>query len=146
MNMKVVAILMVVLAILIGVVPQFTTCASQGRHLTLANGREVPMKCHWTGQAEVALAAPLVVTAGLLATSERKETVRTASIVAAVLGLFVIALPTLLIGVCSNPEMICNAIMKPSLILMGGMVTALSLYGVLQSVRHKEEVTWAVSG
>ena len=146
MNMKFVAILMVFLAILIGIVPQFTNCAADGRALTLADGRTIPMKCHWTAQAEVAVAAPLVVTAGLLATSKRKETVRVASIVAAVLGIFVVALPTLLVGVCARPEMICNAIMKPSLIAMGGTVTALSLYGVVQSVRFKEETVWAVSG
>lgn len=146
MKMKLVAVLMVILAILIGIVPQFTTCASQGRSLTLADGRQVPMKCHWTGQAEIAVAAPLLIAGGLLATAKRKETVRMVSIGAAVLGLAVIALPTLLVGVCGNPEMICNAVMKPTLILMGGTVTALSLFGVVQSVRIKEEGAWAVTG
>lgn len=146
MKMKFVAVLMVILAILIGIVPQFTTCASQGRSLTLADGRQVPMKCHWTGQAEIAVAAPLLIAGGLLATSKRKETVRVVSSGAAVLGLAVIALPTLLVGVCGNPEMICNAVMKPTLILMGGSVTALSLFGVVQSMRFKEEAAWAVTG
>ena len=53
--MKVIGGLLIALALLVAIVPMFTDCASQGRSLTLANGREIPMKCHWTGLAELAL-------------------------------------------------------------------------------------------
>lgn len=133
--MKIAAALMIVLALVIGIIPQFTDCQSQGRHLTLENGKTVPMKCHWTGQAEVALAGPLFLTGSLLAFNRRKETLRNLSLLGAVLGGFVILLPTALIGVCANPDMVCNAVMKPSLILMGSLVVVLSLIGVYQSTR-----------
>lgn len=133
--MKIAAAAMIVLALVIGIMPQFTDCQSQGRQLTLENGKTVPMKCHWTGRAEVALASPLFLTGSLLAINKRKETLRNLSVVGAVLGVFVILLPTALIGVCANPDMVCNAVMKPSLIFMGSLVVALSLVGVYQSTR-----------
>ena len=138
--MKIIAGVMVVLAILIGIVPQFTDCESQGRHLTLEGGRQIPMKCHWTAQAEVALAGPLFLTGSLMAINKRKETLRGLGFLGIVLGVFVILLPTALIGVCGNPEMICNSIMKPTLISLGGLLIVLSGIGVINSYRMKEEV------
>ena len=49
----------IVLALVIGILPVFTDCLSQGRSLELANGKTVPMKCHWTGIAEIGVAVPL---------------------------------------------------------------------------------------
>ena len=136
--MKLTGVLMILLAIGIGVIPLFTDCQSQGRHLTLADGRTVPMKCFWTGQAELTLAAPLFVTGALTAFNKRKENLRNLSLVSAVLGVFVIALPTVLIGVCANPDMICNSVMKPSLILLGTTIVALSVYVIAKSFRTRE--------
>jgi hypothetical protein len=143
--MKIAAVLMIIIALTIGIVPQFTDCESQGRTLTLANGREIPMKCHWTAQAEVGLAIPLMAVGSLLTFSKRKESFRNLSIMGAVLGAFVILLPTALIGVCGNPEMICNSIMKPFLILTGSLVTALSLFTFVRSTVKKEESLWTYS-
>ena len=138
--MKITAVLMVALALVIGIVPFYTDCASQDRHLTLENGKMVEMKCHWTGKAELALAGPLFVTGSLLGFNKRKESLRNLSVLGAILGVFVILLPTALIGVCGNPDMICNSIMKPTLILMGSLVIALSIYGLVKSLRMKEEI------
>ena len=137
--MKITAGLMIVLALLIGIVPQFTDCQSQGRELTLDNGRHIPMKCHWTAQAEVALAVPLLFTGSLLAFNRRKESFRNLSVLGGILGIFVILLPTALIGVCGNPDMICNSVMKPTLIMLGSLLIALSIFGVVKSMRMNGE-------
>jgi hypothetical protein len=137
--MKAAAIIMILLAVVIGVLPQFTDCESQGRSLTLANGREIPMKCHWTARAEIGLAVPLLFTGMLMTTTRRKETLRNLSMVGATLGAFVIMLPTVLVGVCANPDMICNSLMKPSLILSGALVIGLSLFGVVRTFSKKED-------
>ena len=139
--MKITAVLMIAIALVIGILPQFTDCQSQGRHLTLENGKEIPMKCHWTGKAEVALAGPMFLTGSLLAINKRKETLRNLSLLGGVLGIFVILLPTKLIGVCGNPDMICNSIMKPSLIFFGSLIILLSIYGVVKAQRMGEETT-----
>jgi hypothetical protein len=136
--MKIAAVLMILLSGLIGIIPMYTDCESHGRAITLADGRQIPMKCHWTAQAETAMAVPLFATGALLTTSKRKETLRNLSILGAILGVFVMLLPTALIGVCANPEMICNSVMKPTLLLTGGLVVALSLFGVYKSFRTEE--------
>ncbi|HSO27020.1 MAG TPA: DUF4418 family protein [Anaerolineales bacterium] len=119
--MKVVAALLLILALVVGVVPQFTDCESQGRHITTADGREIPMKCHWTARAEIALAVPLFAVGSLSAFSDSKRNRRALGFLAAVLGILVALLPTALIGVCGNPDMICNSFMKPFLIFTGGL-------------------------
>ena len=137
--MKVIGGTLIALALLISIVPMFTDCESQGRSLTLANGREIPMKCHWTGLAELAMAAPLLVVGALMTTSKRTESLRNMNVMAVVAGIAVILLSTTLIGVCANPDMRCNAVMRPALILMGSLVVALGVVGALQALRRKEE-------
>ena len=139
--MKLTAIIMIALALVIGILPQFSDCASQGNFMTMPNGKEIPMTCHWSAQAEVALAAPLFVTGSLLALDQKKQNLRNLSLLGGVLGIFVILLPTVLVGVCANPEMICNSVMKPSLILAGTLVILLSGYGVYKSMNKKEEAS-----
>jgi CHASE2 domain-containing sensor protein len=137
--MKVIGGLLIALALLVGIVPMFSDCESQDRSLTLANGREIPMKCHWTGLAELAMAAPLLVVGALMTTSKRTESLRNMNVIAVVAGIAVILLSSTLIGVCANPDMRCNAVMRPSLILAGSLVVALGVVGVLQALRRRDE-------
>ena len=64
--MKVLAVSLAVLAVLIAVVPQFTDCDSQGRTLTLQDGRQIAMKCHWTARAELGVGLPLFAVAATI--------------------------------------------------------------------------------
>jgi hypothetical protein len=130
----------IVLALVIGILPAFTDCLSQGRTLELANGKTVPMKCHWTGIAEIGVAVPL----GLVGISEifskRKETFNILSMLGVVLGALAILFPTVLIGVCANPDMLCNMIMKPVLILSGALAIGASLIVFISSRKIIETV------
>jgi hypothetical protein len=137
--MKVAAVVLVILAVLIAVVPIFTDCVSAGRMLTLADGRQIPMKCHWTGRAELGLGLPLLAVGLLLGFSKRKESGRNLGLVGITLGVVAILLPTTLIGVCGNPDMPCNSIMKPALILMGILVVGVSLVVVIRNWRQEQE-------
>ena len=137
--MKVTAASLVLLALLIGIVPQFTDCASQGRQLTLENGRQIPMMCHWTARAELVAAGALIGLAGLMATSRRRDTIRALSVIGLILGLMVILLPTQLIGVCANEYMLCKMLMQPTLIFAGTLVAASSMVTLLMAVREKTE-------
>lgn len=137
--MKTIGILMIVMALVAGIVPAFTDCQSQGRQLTLEGGRQIPMKCHWAGLAEVALAIPVAATGVVMIASKRKETFRGMGVMGAILGLGVIMVPTRLIGVCGNPDMICNAVMKPTLTLAGSLIIGLGVLGVVLPSLSKEE-------
>jgi hypothetical protein len=137
--MKVIAVILVVLALVIGVVPQFTDCQSQGKAITLANGKTIPMKCHWTAIAEIVTAVTLGAVGVLLFVSKRKETRLVLAVLAAVLGAFSLLLPTVLIGVCSS-GMMCEIVMKPLLVLCGILVMLAGLVALILSVRQKETI------
>jgi hypothetical protein len=120
-------ILMIVLALIIAIVPLFTDCLASGRTLTTADGRSVPMKCHWTAIAEIGLAVPLALIGVFNLRGKRKETFQSLNTIGAALGLLVILFPTALIGVCANAAMPCNMVEKPVLILSGLLVIGASL-------------------
>ncbi len=134
--MRMLAVLVVLLAVLIGVVPYFNNCYHEGKLLALANGKQVPMKCHWTAQGEIVLAIPLLGVGILLAFSRCKETQRALAIAGALLGAGVILLPTALIGVCGMAGASCNLVMKPATILGGILVIAVCLAAFLLSLRN----------
>ena len=125
--MKIAGIAIVVLALVVGIVPQFTDCASQGKSLALANGNAVPMKCHWTAMAALGMSIPLLALGGIMAFSRRKETQRALSVLGVAMGAIVALLPTYLIGVCANGMMLCNNTMQPTLLFSGILIGATSL-------------------
>lgn len=136
--MKVIGILLVILAVIVGILPLFTDCESQGRALTLANGKEVAMKCHWSGRAELVLAIPLLAIGVFAIFSKSAESLRNLSLISVLMGVLIILVPTTLIGVCGSAEMICNSIMKPTLILLGSLVIALGAAGVVMSMTKRQ--------
>src|SRR5574342_651966 len=97
---KSMGILIIVLALVIGIVPLFTDCLANGRSLTTADGRSVPMKCHWTAIAEIGMAVPLALVRICTAFGKRKETFRMQSVFGGSLGLLTILFPAALIGTC----------------------------------------------
>lgn len=134
--MKVAAVIIILLAVVVGVIPQFTDCQSHGRSIELPGGRSLPMKCHWTARAEIALAVPLLLCGVSLLVSRRKESWRPQAVFTTALGVFVVLLPTVLIGVCANPGMACCALMKPTLTLAGILLAALGVLCFLLAGRQ----------
>ena len=138
--MKISAVLLIGLAVLIAVVPPLTECAREGKLLATADGRQVPMKCHWTAVASITMAIPLLVVGIMQWFNKRKESKRALSILGAVMGAIVILLPTTLIGVCAHPDATCNLIMRPSLILMGTLVVGINLFDLIVVERRPEQI------
>ncbi len=128
----------IVLALVIGILPLFTDCLSQGKVMTLANGMTVPMKCHWTAIAEIGVAIPLLLVGIFEITSKRKESLTILSVLGVVLGILAILFPTVLIGVCANPMMNCHMVMMPALILSGALVIIASIIVFVTSRKIEE--------
>lgn len=140
---KVLSVLLIVFGLGIAVIPFFTDCLSQGLTLKLANDATVPMKCHWTAIAEVGVGVTLVVTGILSFFSKQKETARALGILGIVLGVLAILFPTILIGVCKNPEHLCNSVMGPTLILLGVLTIVASAVILIMSLKSDHTVTTA---
>jgi hypothetical protein len=129
---------MVLSALVVGITPQFLDCAAQGRAMQLANGMTAPMKCYWTAVTMGVLAVLLAGIGILNFLNKRKESQRSLSIMGMLTGAFVILIPTVLIGVCANPMMLCNMVMRPLLILFGSLTAAASVYNLIAVQRLQE--------
>lgn len=77
-----------------------------GKLLELANGNQVPMKCHWAGQAAMAVSA-ILLAAALMALLAKKE-YKGLMVVTAVSGVVLFLIFTSLIGVCASETMACQ--------------------------------------
>ena len=75
--------------------------------LELANGNEVPMKCHYAGQAALGIAVIIVFTA--VASFLTKKDHKMLMAVNAVAALILFLVFGSLIGVCANETMQCHA-------------------------------------
>ncbi len=124
---KFLGIVLVVMALGIAIVPTFTDCQSQGKAITLSSGKTVPMKCHWTGIAEIATGVPLAAVGVMMTFNRRRNSLFTLSVMGSILGIFAVLLPTSLIGVCTNMTALCNTVMKPALTAMGSVAIVGSL-------------------
>jgi hypothetical protein len=139
MPIVIVGIILIILALIVAIVPQLTSCQSQGQRITLQSGATIPMKCYWTGQAELVDGILLLLVGILMLIGKRKETQLFLSIFGIFLGIFVILLPVYLIGVCSS-MMLCNTVMRPVLLIVGPFVIINSMVGLIIAVKMKENI------
>ena len=77
-----------------------------GKMLELVSGKTVPMKCHWAGQAAIAVAV-IILAAAIVALLTKKE-YKGLMVVNAVAGVILFLVFTSLIGVCASEEMRCQ--------------------------------------
>ena len=105
MNKIMIALQALAAALLIGAIKIWAPVC--GKMLELVTGKTVPMKCHWAGQAAIAVSIIIIAVAvmALLAKKEYKGLM----VVNAIAGivLFLIFTNTL-IGVCASAEMRCQ--------------------------------------
>jgi hypothetical protein len=135
---KYLGIALIFLALAISIMPAFTDCQSQGNFLTTSTGKEISMKCHWTGLSEIGVGVPLLAVGAMMTASRRRSNVLILGVMGILLGGLAIAFPSFIIGVCATPTMICHTLMKPALITLGSIVVAISLAAVVISRKLKE--------
>jgi hypothetical protein len=137
--MKIIGAVLIVLSLVVAIVPMFTDCQSQGRAIVLENGKTIAMKCHWSGIAELVVAVPLLVLGIMFLVNNNRMVFRNLSILGIILGIFIVLIPTNLIGVCASPEMICSSVMRPILILCGILVVVASSVGLWLSYKKQDQ-------
>jgi hypothetical protein len=149
---KVLAVLIIIVALAIIIVPQLTNCEYGKEHPATINMKtsdggvvqyasmgsmdpaeaeaSVPyrmMKCFWSARAEIIAGVPLLALGVLLFFARRKETIRVIGVVTIVIGVLTILIPTTIVGTCANSAMVCNTEMKPTLFVCGGITVALGI-------------------
>jgi uncharacterized membrane protein len=147
---KVLAVLIILVALVIIIVPQLTNCEANKDDSAMAaspaatamaspaamagaDAASAPatpyrmMKCYWTAHAEIVVGVPLIAIGALLFFARRKETTRALGIITAVLGVLTVLIPTSIIGTCLNDQMVCNTEMKPVLLIAGGITVAIGV-------------------
>ena len=77
-----------------------------GKMLELVSGKEVPMKCHWAGQAAIGIS--IIILAIAVAAFLNKKDFKGLMIANAVAGVVLFMVFTSLIGVCASAEMRCQ--------------------------------------
>ena len=77
-----------------------------GKMLELVSGKQVPMKCHWAGQAAIAVCI-IILAAAVMAFLAKKE-YKGLMVVNAVAAVVLFMVFTSLIGVCASEEMRCQ--------------------------------------
>ena len=105
MNKIMIALQALAAALLIGAIKIWAPVC--GKLLDLANGNQVPMKCHWAGQAGFAVAV-IILAAAVMALLAKKE-YKGLMVVTAVCGaLLFMIFATGFIGVCASETMRCQ--------------------------------------
>ncbi|MBT7190509.1 MAG: DUF4418 family protein [Anaerolineae bacterium] len=132
-------IVVAVLGLLIVITPiVLPVCESL---LELANGKQVPMSCHWTARAEMIFGALIVVVGLMIAFLKKPGERQRLYHQVAFLGLVTILTPLFIIPTCMHPDMACNVATKPALIILGGIVLLVGLAGSRTPTEPSSEAT-----
>ena len=110
MKKRIIAIIAIVLGLLAAIGPRtiFPVC----------NGA-MKMRCYNTAQAELVVGLLAVVLGTGLAFLTNKKLSVILSVIEGILGLFIVLIPTVIIGVCGSPMMHCVSVTNPALIVTG---------------------------
>lgn len=127
--MKVVAVVLIVLALFAAIFPHFYTCQHWGHAIELPAGT-VPMRCLWSAHAMTALGILVAIMGGGLLYFKEKGTRTILSILGIVGGLFILLTvtraPGIGIGICVNPDMPCVIYMRPAIYTVAPLIMAVS--------------------
>ncbi|HWQ41246.1 MAG TPA: DUF4418 family protein [Desulfosporosinus sp.] len=126
------------LGLLIALIPVciFPTCT---KLIETAAGGTVPMKCFWSGRAEIGIGLLILCGGVLIALSRSPFTRIGISLMTALTGILGILVPTLLIGGCEMDMMPCRMTTFPSLTILGGLTVAASLLNALYLWRQNKK-------
>lgn len=128
-RVKFLAVLLLVLGVLIAVTPRyiFPVCEYKGLRMMTQGGGYTPMRCFYTGRAELGLGLLTVLLSIFLLLSTQRETQIYLSLSLALVFSLSLLIPFWLIGICQGPTMPCRVGTWPALLLEGGFGLVFSL-------------------
>lgn len=93
------------------------------------NDQGMYMHCH-TSQEIVSLTGAIVAVLAIIYLVSKKTGARRGiSLVSAIAGAFIVAVPTVIVGVCPMPTMHCRVFFLPTSVLLGVIIAATGIVG-----------------
>lgn len=86
-----------------------------------------PMKCHWTARAELGAGLLIAIESLLLILLGSSKIRFGLNIAIGLNGILALLFPTVLIGVCGSTRMNCRSLTLPALVIISGLVIAVSV-------------------
>ncbi len=129
-NLK--GLIVAVLGLLVILVPLliFPPCSHM---LELEGGGETPMKCFWSGRAEIGIGFLILCAGLLLIFGKSAETQRFVSIFAILTSLVGIAIPAFLIGGCAMKTMTCRTTTFPALYILHALSIVVCVLNIVNA-------------
>jgi hypothetical protein len=141
---KLLAALQAICGVLIAFTPTVLPACAELLKTTM--GTSVPMKCHWTAQAEIAMGILIAIVGALIfAFATQVETRGALNAVVLALGVVVLLIPTVMIGTCGDQTHTCNIGMKPALLLLGSATLLLGAVGLWDAWRSSRPTPLATA-
>lgn len=118
--------MILLLGALIALLPHtiFPVCSGT---IETAAGSTVPMKCHWTAQAELGVGGLIAFGGLLLLLLPSLQAKKAVALMTAASAVLAAAIPTVLIGVCKMETMGCRMLTLPALLVLSGFVAVACL-------------------
>jgi hypothetical protein len=98
-------------------------------------GTFIPMKCHWTAQAELAAGAAVVLIGLAMLFVKSSEGMRLSGLMLAAMGVLSALFATTLIGMCKDPSMACRVGTLPALMILSTLTFVVGAVGFLFASR-----------
>jgi hypothetical protein len=132
MKISLQVIILILLGIFLAVAPWTIApvCEVHGTLAQLVSGKTLPMPCGWTARAEIGIGALVIVTGVLFAFAKSPETKRIIGVFGVALGVLAILFPTYITKMCLLADHTCNTMTKPTLIVTGIVIIAVSAWTV----------------
>jgi hypothetical protein len=128
-KVSVIGIVFVILGILIAAGPHsiFHVCSSS------------MAVCNKTADVEIYIGLSIVLE-GILIFFIRNFAARLIFSIAGIIsGLFTILVPTVIVGVCANPNMACNRTTRPALIILGSFTILFSIIYIIYLIVNRKK-------
>lgn len=125
-----------VFGLLIALVPVciFPTCA---KVIETAAGGTVPMKCFWSGRAEIGIGL-LILCGGVLLAVFKSTAIRGGiSIMTALTGILGLMVPTVLIGGCEMHDMACRMTTFPAVSILSALTAVICAANAIFYLRKR---------
>jgi hypothetical protein len=94
--------------------------------------------CHWTAQAELGVGIVIIILGVLLLVLKAEGTKLGLLIAISVNGIYALAIPTVLIGVCESTHMRCHSLTKPALVITSIILLLICVIRIFIDVKNKD--------